>query len=47
LIIFNKATVKLDESGITAMAPVLDMLMTFINPVIYASILISKPEKWK
>ena len=47
MIIFRKAAIKLDEADLSLVSPLLDLFMTFINPLIYFSTLIAKPEKWK
>jgi hypothetical protein len=47
LVIFRKAALKLDEADLTLVSPLLDLFMTFINPLLYFSTLIVKPEKWK
>lgn len=47
IIIFNKAGLKLDERGLTWVTPAMDLFMTFMNPFLYLSTVLVKPEKWK
>ncbi len=47
LMVFRKAAIELDETDLSIVSPVLDLFMTFINPLLYFSTLIVKPEKWK
>lgn len=46
-IIFRMSSAKLDEKDLAAAAPLMDLLMSILNPVLYLSIYLAKPDKWK
>jgi hypothetical protein len=46
-VLFSGISRKLDETDLLFFSPIFDVFMTFFNPLVYVTVMVSRPKKWK